>query len=87
VTEHAVFLYHKGNIDGIKKDMVDLYNAYTLVDPYSRTVEENWQLFKSGLLESITKYVPQKVIRNQKSLPWINYDIKRCIKQRKRLYN
>jgi len=50
----------------------------------SRTVEENWYIFKTGLLESVTKYVPQKVIRNQRSLP---HDIKRCMKQRKRLYN
>jgi len=50
-------------------------------------VEENWQLFKAGLLENITKYVPQKVIRNQKSWPWISYDIKHCMKQRKHLYN
>ena len=67
--------------------MIDLYYTYISVDPYSRTVEENWRLFKTGLLESITKYVPQKAIRNQKSMPWINHDIKHCMKQRKRLYN
>jgi len=41
VTEHTVFLYHKGNVDAIRKDMIDLYNDYILADPDSRTVEEN----------------------------------------------
>ena len=67
--------------------MIDLYNNQLSINPCSKTVEENWQLFKTALLESISKYVPQKVIRNQKKLPWINCDIKRCMKQRKRLYN
>ena len=87
VTDHSVFLYHKGNFDAIRKDMIDLYNNQLSINPCSKTVEENWQLFKTALLESISKYVPQKVIRNQKKLPWINCDIKRCMKQRKRLYN
>ena len=87
VTDHSVFLYHKGNFDAIRKDMIDLYNNQLSINPCSKTIEENWQLFKTALLESISKYVPQKVIRNQKKLPWINCDIKRCMKQRKRLYN
>ena len=48
--------------------MIDLYNIYMSVNPYSKTAEENWQLFKTGLLESIIKYVPQKTIRNQERL-------------------
>jgi len=62
VTEHTVFLYHKGNVDAIRKDMIDLCNGFISADPDSRTVEENWYIFKTGLLESVTKYVPQKVI-------------------------
>ena len=49
--------------------MIDLYNNQLSINPCSKTVEENWQLFKTALLESISKYVPQKVIRNQKNYP------------------
>ena len=87
IPEHSVYLYHKGNIDAIKSDMMDLSNTFLSSDPYSRTVEENWQLFKTCLQDSVSKNVPQKTIRNQNSLPWINHDIKCSMKKRKRLYD
>jgi len=41
ITEHSIYLYHKGNIDAIKNDAMDLSNTFLSSDPYRRTVEEN----------------------------------------------
>ena len=60
IAERTIFLYHKGNIDAIRKDMSDLCNTFMSSDPYTRTVEENWQLFKTCIQDSVNQYVPQK---------------------------
>ena len=44
--EHKIFLYHKGNIDCIKDDLINFQNTFMLCDPYSRSVENNWNHFK-----------------------------------------
>ena len=46
--DHKRFLYRKGNIDGIKVDMVKLQDMFMSNNPYSRTVKDNWNLFKSS---------------------------------------
>ena len=66
--------------------MMDLCNTFLSSDPYRRSTEENWQLFKTYLKVSVSKNVPQKAITNHSSLPWINNDIKRRMR-RKRLYD
>jgi len=46
-----------------------------------------WLEFKNAIHECINKHVPHKTIRPKKSLPWINHEIKKDMKTRKRLYN
>jgi len=60
--------------------MIPIYSTTVLYDNinmsvnlYSKTVEENWQLFKTGLLEK--HYQICTTIRNHQNLPWINCDI------------
>lgn len=58
--DHRIFLYHKGNINGIKADMVKLKGVFMSSNPLLRTVEENWNLFKSALLNSVSEHISQK---------------------------
>ena len=59
--EHKIFLYHKGNIVGIKDDLINFQNTFMLCDPYSQSVENNWNHFKSSLQASIIKHIPKKM--------------------------
>ena len=42
--DHKIFLYHKGNINGIKADMVKLKDMLMSNNSCSRTVQDNWNL-------------------------------------------
>jgi len=57
IAKHTVFLYHKGNI---QKRHVRFCDTFMSPDPFTRTVEENWQLFKTCIQDSIIQHVPQK---------------------------
>ena len=59
---HKIFLYYRGNIDGIKVDMINFQNTFMPCHPYSRSVEDNWNHFKSSLQASIIKHIPQKLL-------------------------
>ena len=87
--EHKVFLYHKGNIDGIKDDLTTFQSVCMSCDPHSRTVENNWNHFKSSLQATIIKHIPQKVIKSKHDLPWLNHIniIKSKMHHRKHLYD
>ena len=76
--EHKIFLYHKGNINVVKADMVKLKGMFMSnnKNPHSRTVQDNWNLFKSSLLDSVSKHVPQKFIKSHCDLPGLNHEIK-----------
>ena len=85
--DHKVFLYHKGNIDGIKDDLTTFLSVFMSCDPHSRTVENNWNHFKSSLQVTIIKHIPQKVIKSKHDLPWLNHIIKSKMRHRKHLYD
>ena len=72
---------------GVKADMVKLKDMFMSNNLRSRTVQDNWNLFKSSLLDSVSKHVPQKSIKSRCDLPWLNHEIKKSMRHRKRLYN
>ena len=84
---HKVYLYHKCNLDAIKVGILKFQQSFVQSDPYARTVDNNWTLFKSFILDLLHKHVPQKTCKSHKDLPWINTSIKREIRHRKHLYN
>ena len=81
--DHKIFLYHKGNIDGVKADMVELKDMFMLNNSCFKTVQRNWNLFKPSLLDCVSKHVPQKSIKSWRDLPWLNHEIKNSMHHRK----
>jgi len=72
----------------IKGELLEFHNCFFECDPYTRTVEQNWTKFKSAVTDTVLqKNVPFKTIRPNSKVPWINKDIKRDVKKRKRYYN
>ena len=44
-----VFQYRKGGLDGIKRDMGEFGAKVLSGDPFKRSVNDNWNLFKETL--------------------------------------
>ena len=86
-TRHPILLYHKGNLDGLKADMLEFQNQFMSTDPYSYNIETNWLRFKLSLNNAINKNIPQAISKTQKHLPWLNSAIRKKMQKRKHLYN
>jgi hypothetical protein len=81
-----VYIYKNVDMDGLRNDHSQTFTDH-LNDKTNHTVEENWNFFKTTILSSVKKYVPQKTISRKQNVLWINHTIKRLIGQRQRRYN
>ena len=55
-------------------------------NPYDQSIHENWYLFRMSLSTIIENYVPSKVIRPHKDVPWLTHHIKQKMKTHNKIY-
>ena len=61
--------------------MKSLQEAFLSSDPYSQSVEDNWNQFKETIINTMLKNIPQRKIKSHnRYLPWLNHDIKSKMK-------
>ena len=84
---HNIYLYHKGDFDGIKKSITDFQKAFLSSNPYDKSIEQNWLAFKNVVNQVVQKCIPQKQAKSSKHIPWLNKSIKSKMKERKCLYD
>jgi len=65
----------------------NLSSEFLFSDPYPNTIQENWESLKQAINNAITANIPQTMSRATRELPWINQDIKRQMRQHKKLHN
>ena len=68
------------NIEILSKDINDHYINGTCV-------EDLWEKFKSSLLTIVNEHVPSKTAKKHSKLPWINKNIHKLLKRKKKLYD
>ena len=83
----TVYRFSKGDMDAVKRDLETEFERFTKSDLSSKSVEENWNEFKTTLMSSIKKHIPQKTLGTRKDVPWMTPEIKRKIRKKQRLYN
>ena len=84
--DRYVYQYRKGNIEGVKSDLEKFSDTFLSEDPNSRSVDDNWNLFKSTLKQSMDRHIPQKKINSRWNLPWVTSDIKSLCWRKKRAW-
>ena len=67
--QHSVALYHKGDVQSIKNDLVTFSNNFLNSDLQSRTVNQLWQEFKEAVDKAVIDHVPHKVNNSCNRLP------------------
>ena len=78
---YSVYLYHRGNLNGIRQDMLNFKDVFMSSTPHHNSVEVNWTSLKEALLKSVSKHIPMKKYKNShRNLPWINRSIKSHMK-------
>ena len=51
-----------------------------------RSVEEDWNLFKDTLQQSIDKNIPSKLVSGKDKLPWMTPHLRRLIRRKNKLH-
>ena len=81
-----VFVFHKARLHNLKDDMKSFQVAFLSSDPYSQSVEDNWNQFKEAIINTMLKNIPQRKIKSHnRYLPWLSHDIKSKMKEQKKL--
>ncbi len=84
---HKVYQYNKCDIEGLKNELTKITVEFFSSNPAARSVNENWTLFRSKVLEAMDKFIPSKMSRSRRNLPWITKTIKRLMRKRDRLFS
>ena len=85
-----VYLYRKGNMEGLVSDLTDFSIKFCkhYDNPKAQDVNIMWDELKQQILDSMGKHISSKMIHSSKhQAAWINSQIKRDIKKRNRLYS
>ena len=56
-------------------------------DPFKRSVNDNWDLFKEDIVNSMKKNIPQKKVSSRWNLPWMTSEIKSFCRKKKRAWD
>ena len=57
---HYIYLYQKADLGGILNHMKTFLDNFISTDPYKKSVEQNWLLFKGAIHEVLEKYIPKR---------------------------
>ena len=78
--------FHKADFDGLRSHLSSFATTYLDSNPVNRSVDENWNIIAEGIKEAIDNYIPHKISKAKRHLPWVSPAIKRMINKRDRAY-
>ena len=76
----------KAEWDKIVKKTETFWDHY-LSTYNTRSVDENWCMFKAHVMEMLKKHVPTKFLTSWYNLPWFNRRLKSLVRKKQNLYN
>ena len=82
-----VFIFKKGNMGAVRNDLKKCFDVHIATEAPFKSVDENYQFFKSSINDSIRNHIPQKNISGRWNVPWLTTSIKRLTRKKQRLYN
>lgn len=86
VTVKNIHDYSNAKFNNINAELEVFFNETFLPSFSSRSVNENWILFRDKISVLVDKYVPLVKITNDKAKPWFNKNLKQLRNKKKRLY-
>ena len=75
-----IFLYQKTDRQTFKLKVTEMAN-HSAETVNTRTVNENWELFKNGIHNLMKDIIPSKLATSRSNLPWMTTKLRRIIKK------
>jgi hypothetical protein len=83
----TVYMYRKGNMDGVRENLEDFKNTFLESGPMEKDIDTNWNSLKNAIFDAMDKNIPKKKLSTWQHVPWMTGTIKRMIRKKKRLWN
>ena len=71
---------------GLKSSLSTLASDYLSTQPESKIVDENWSYISQKILEATDNFIPHKMSKGKRHLPWVSTSVKRLMNKRDRAY-
>lgn len=84
-SQKTIRLYDKGNYEAINSEITNFLSVFE-TSYLSRSVNENWTLFKHKVIELTNKYIPSCSLRKSNQKPWFTKTLKRLENKKKRAF-
>eukprot|EP00745_Piridium_sociabile_P027724 TRINITY_DN44613_c1_g1_i1.p1 TRINITY_DN44613_c1_g1~~TRINITY_DN44613_c1_g1_i1.p1 ORF type:complete len:604 (+),score=154.71 TRINITY_DN44613_c1_g1_i1:145-1812(+) len=85
-TQRSVPQYSKADWPGLRHAVRQLSDSITTSFHDTSDAEEIWSQLKKGLHSAVKKLIPHTTLRAKNSKPWVDYETKKLIRRRDRLY-
>ena len=79
-----VYLYKRAGMEGRRRKLKERFDLFQASHPETKA---NWDQFKVDICNSINDFTPQRRLKNKRSLPWCNVNIRRLIHKKQQCYN
>lgn len=84
-SSRKIYKYDKANKTEVQKCITEATEKYFEDNPNERTVEENWNFFKSTI-DSVMRQIPSKTWNGKPSHPYVSRSIIQQMRKRDKLY-
>ena len=79
-------LWDKGNLDQVKRDLLNFSQAFVSENTVTTPVNKLWDAIVDNINITVEKNIPTKTTSTRFSQPWINREIKRISRRKKRAF-
>ena len=81
-----IYQFHKDDFVGLKASLTTLFSDYLSPHPECTTVDDNWSYISQKILEATDNFIPHKMSKGKRHLPWVSSSVKRLMNKRNRAY-
>ena len=81
-----VFQYGRADQTKIKEELLILHHDFTKASP-GLNADSCWSFFTERIQKIVSTHVPQKIIRERDSLPWLNRKLCKQVKRKNRTFS
>ena len=82
-----VYLYKRADMEGLRRKLKERFELFEASRPETKSIRENWDHLKADIYNSINEFIPKRTLKNKRSPPWCNANIRRLIRKKQRCYN
>ena len=84
--KRKIFQFHKGDFVGLKASLTTLSSDYLSTHPECTTVHKKWSYISKKILKATDHFIPHKMSKGKRHLPWVSSSVKRLKIKRNRAY-